>query len=122
MELAFTSGLCPAHDAARAERREASQQRRQKAADERRGSARERGYDSKWDKARAGFLVKNPLCAACEKVGRTTAAKVVDHIVPHRGDMVLFWKRENWQPLCEPHHSEKTMRELAGSAGWSRKC
>lgn len=28
----------------------------------------------------------------------------VDHIVPHKGDMALFWDSQNWQPLCPDHH------------------
>lgn len=33
------------------------------------------------------------------------AAKVVDHITPHRGDSKLFWDTSNWQALCTPCHS-----------------
>lgn len=77
-------------------------------ADERRGTAAERGYDSKWREARKGFLAAHPLCAECLKEGRHTAATVVDHIIPHRGDKRLFWDRNNWQPLCGRHHAIKT--------------
>jgi 5-methylcytosine-specific restriction protein A len=41
-------------------------------------------------------------------MGRTTEAKVVDHIVPHRGDAALFWAESNWQSLCVLHHGIKT--------------
>ncbi|MBK9704528.1 MAG: HNH endonuclease [Betaproteobacteria bacterium] len=40
----------------------------------------------------------------CEAAGRLTAASVVDHVVPHRGDQALFWDVGNWQPLCKPCH------------------
>ena len=43
--------------------------------------------------------------------GKITEATVVDHIIPHRGDMKLFWDKSNWQPLCEHHHNVKTMTE-----------
>lgn len=33
---------------------------------------------------------------------------VVDHIIPHRGNMDLFWYEENWQPLCKRCHDKKT--------------
>lgn len=69
--------------------------RRKAAADARRPSARERGYDTKWDKERAAFLKVNRTCVRCG-----APAKVVDHITPHRGDQNLFWSRSNWQPLC----------------------
>lgn len=87
--------------------------------DERRGTAAERGYDSKWAKARAFYLRKHPLCVYCQRDKRVVAATVVDHITPHRlkealdsGDeqqiaraRTLFWdSANNWQPLCKPHH------------------
>jgi 5-methylcytosine-specific restriction protein A len=36
---------------------------------------------------------------------------VVDHVVPHRGDAVLFWNKRNWAALCKPCHDAKTARE-----------
>lgn len=77
-------------------------------ADRMRGSAAERGYDGKWQKARVQFLRKHPLCAHCREQGRLTPATVVDHIIPHRGDPVLFWDESNWQPLCRDCHGVKT--------------
>lgn len=77
----------------------------------RRGTAASRGYGSRWQKARLGFLRKHPLCAHCQAEGRVTAATVVDHIVPHKGDPVAFWDRTNWGPLCAPHHNLKTATE-----------
>lgn len=73
-----------------------------------RENASERGYDSKWRSARALFLKKNPLCVKCREKGKLTPATVVDHIIPHRGDPVLFWDRSNWQPLCKDCHDHKT--------------
>ena len=60
-------------------------------------------------KARRVFLRQNPLCKAC--LPRVEAARVVDHVIPHRGDMVLFWDRSNWQPLCLSCHNAKSARE-----------
>ncbi len=65
----------------------------------------ERGYGGRWQKARERFLAKHPLCAYCEREGKVTAASVVDHVVPHRGDQALFWQKENWQSLCATCHS-----------------
>lgn len=96
--------------------------------DERRGTAAERGYDSKWAKARVFYLRKHPLCVYCKRSGRTVAANVVDHIIAHRlkeaidsGDEVriekaraLFWSSDNWQSLCKPcHDSVKQAEERA---------
>ncbi len=79
---------------------------------EHRPDATKRGYDRNWRKARAQWLHKNPLCVDCSKAGRTTEAKVVDHIVPHRGNKEVFWDNENWQSLCEACHNKKTRSGL----------
>lgn len=88
---------CPEHE-----------RERKRAVDARRGSASTRGYGSKWRRESREFLRRNPLCADCLDENIVTAASVVDHIVPHRGDMKLFWKRSNWRALCDTHHSKKT--------------
>lgn len=76
-----------------------------------RPSAAKRGYDSKWQKARKGYLNKHPLCVRCQAKGIYTQATVVDHIIPHRGDKNLFWERSNWQALCKKCHDKKTWTE-----------
>lgn len=73
-------------------------------------SAAQRGYGHAWRKARAGFLAKHPLCVFCERKGEYTPATVVDHSIPHRGDMVLFWRSEHWQSLCASCHSSEAQR------------
>ena len=78
--------------------------------DSKRGSAQERGYNSRWQKARITYLKRHPLCVVCEHQGRLTPATVVDHRTPHRGDQALFWDTGNWQPLCRRCHAEKTAR------------
>lgn len=77
--------------------------------DANRPSARERGYNGAWDDARRVFLASHPSCAFC---GYTDT--VVDHIIPHRGDMLLFWDRTNWQALCKPCHDRRKQRVEAG--------
>ncbi|WP_341796171.1 MULTISPECIES: HNH endonuclease [unclassified Pseudomonas] len=78
----------------------------------------QRGYDYRWQKAREQYLNDNPLCVFCERNGRTAAARVVDHIIAHRGDMVLFWDQTNWQSLCKPcHDSVKQAEEASGLGG-----
>ena len=71
---------------------------------DRRGSAHERGYGHRWRLARAGFLRRHPLCVASLANGLTVPAEVVDHIVPHHGDMRLFWDSSNWQALSKQVH------------------
>lgn len=75
-----------------------------KAADDRRGSARERGYTSRWDKASAGHLSHHPLCRYCELAGEVEPATLTDHLYPHRGDQAVFWNRTYWISSCKPCH------------------
>jgi 5-methylcytosine-specific restriction endonuclease McrA len=70
----------------------------------RRGSARERCYDTVWDKASRGHRRSHPLCLGCQAVGRVTAAELTDHVVPHKGDQAIFWNRSLWQSACRWHH------------------
>lgn len=89
----------------------------------------QRGYGYKWQQARAGYLAKHPLCVFCLRNAGIVAtdltsilsecdarhvrlpyASVVDHSVPHRGDMVLFWKSELWQALCKTCHDSEAQR------------
>lgn len=79
--------------------------------DARRGSSTARGYGYKWQQASAAYLRSYPLCVRHQARGQLVPATEVDHIVPHRGDMGLFWQRANWQPLCKPCHSAKTATE-----------
>lgn len=100
-----------------------------------RGSARKRGYDTRWEKARATFLAQpeNQFCRKCQARGllnpgiyrmdgsiETNPRRmhlVVDHIKPHRGDQTRFWDRTNWQPLCpDDHDIVKQSEERAGRA------
>ena len=69
-------------------------------------------YDYRWQQARAQFLRDHPLCALCEARGIVEAATVVDHVIPHKGDPVLFWNQANWQSLSKRcHDSRKQMLE-----------
>ena len=53
------------------------------------------------------------LWPVCQKTGvLLTGAKfapdspVVDHIIPHRGDMVLFWDEDNLQTVSKAYHDK----------------
>ena len=75
---------------------------------------------TRWLKLRSMQLKAAPLCAACDRIGRVTAAGVVDHVIPHRGDPALFWDAENLQSLCKPCHDAG--KQKAESAGFSGAC
>lgn len=84
---------------------------RHKQYEERRGNANERGYTYRWQQYRKRFLEQFPYC---EAIGCRELATVVDHIVPHKGDMDLFWEEGNHQPLCNNCHNRKSAREDGG--------
>lgn len=69
-------------------------------------------HTTEWRTARRVFLADNPLCKGCESDNRTKLANVVDHVIPHRGDLELFWDVSNWQPLCTSCHNSKTSKGL----------
>jgi 5-methylcytosine-specific restriction protein A len=83
-------------------------------------SSTAQGYGYRWQQARAGYFSKHPLCVHCQQQGLVTIATDLDHIVPHHGDMVKFWQRDNWQGLCAPCHSRKTAKENGGFGNKSK--
>lgn len=82
----------------------------------RRAGANARGYTYRWQQDSQAFLLLHPLCQCedCARLGRFRPSKVVDHKVPHRGDMNLFWDRSNWQAMAKQCHDAKTAREDGG--------
>lgn len=80
-----------------------------------------------WRKGRLAHLKREPLCRMCAALGivndgsLTSAGepqpnprrrfRVVDHIVPHRGDRALFADPSNWQTLCPDHHDRTKQQE-----------
>lgn len=62
-----------------------------------------------WRRLRLVHIGREPLCRMCRATGRATMATVVDHIIPHDGDMEKFLDPKNLQSLCKKHHDQKTM-------------
>jgi 5-methylcytosine-specific restriction protein A len=65
---------------------------------------------SRWRALRALVLSEQPLCDECAAEGHVEPGTQVDHTIPHRGDLALFWDRENLRNKCQTHHSRKTQR------------
>lgn len=63
-------------------------------------------HSATWRRIRLEFLFKNPFCVKCGD-----PAKIVDHIIPHRGQESLFYDETNLQSLCWKCHSAKTLAE-----------
>ena len=82
-------------------------------------SARAKEYNklyktARWRRERRAYLNLHPLCRHCQEDGITKLADVVDHIVPHKGDVAMFYNQDNWQPLCKRHHDKKTATQDGG--------
>lgn len=75
-------------------------------------------YGYAWQKASKGFLAEHPLCQCpmCDEGRlRVSAATVVDHHIPHRGDYEKFWDQSNWRAMAkECHDSYKQRLEKSG--------
>jgi len=94
------------------------------------GTANAQGYTYKWQQSSRRFLLRYRLCgdrpnsqppvmSECwtrrqrHPYQGVTVATVVDHVVPHRGDMRSFWDHQhNWQALCKTCHDKKTRAGL----------
>jgi hypothetical protein len=79
-------------------------------------------YGRAWQTAARQHRIANPYCAWCGEqvwLGDSERQPPIDHIVPHHGDMRLFWDQSNWQTLCEDCHGQKTRSEaITGVIDW----
>ena len=64
-----------------------------------------------WLALRAAQLAAHPLCSRCLQRGFTVAATVANHIIPHRGDLVLFFDPGNLESVCKPCHDGRIQSE-----------
>src|SRR6185503_745494 len=71
-------------------------------------------HTARWQALRLRHLAREPLCRACQLVGRVTRANVADHKIPHHGNLTLFWSEANLQSLCQPCHGVKLAEEARG--------
>lgn len=60
-------------------------------------------YEGEWREYSKEFLKENPTCYACGQ-----RSEAVDHVVAHKGDEKLFWKLDNFLPLCHRCHNTIT--------------
>lgn len=86
-------------------------------------SARQKGYDTKWEKYRFRFLHYNQNCYCCP-----SPSTVVDHLQTHKGDEELFKKLDNHLPLCKFCHNfitgkfdRKDVQDMEGKLKWIQK-
>lgn len=77
-------------------------------------------YHSKqWKHLSKTWRYQHPNCAECERQGRITAGRLVDHIKPIK--TAEGWKHrldeDNLQTLCFACHAAKTSREVSARGG-----
>ena len=66
---------------------------------------------NKWRVKRNKFLSVNPRCRFCwEDHKLIIRAEVVDHIIPHKGNIDLLLDPTNYQALCKKCHDSKKQR------------
>lgn len=70
----------------------------------------------RWHSRTRHQLYQHPLCVMCLDKGYIVAARVVDHVIAHKGNANLFWFGE-LQSLCAScHNSTKKQIEDKGYA------
>lgn len=98
---------CDKHKAiADARRAESTKQWNQRASRTKSAAYHSMYNTPEWKKKSKAFLFQHPFCVRCG-----AKAILVDHIIPHRGNGVLFWDESNWQSMCQSCHSIKTRQE-----------
>lgn len=97
-------------------------------------SRQSRGYGAQWEKIRKLVIERAcGLCEECQRNGRVSRGRDVDHKVSKATARRMGWTDEqidniaNLQFLCQPCHDEKTARETGrtyrpkvryGEDGW----
>ncbi|WP_431772195.1 HNH endonuclease [Streptomyces cucumeris] len=86
-----------------------------------RGSARAKGYDARWQRTRAAYLLVHPYCECddCEQQPELLRPRATE--VNHRDGLGPLGPRghdwANLQAMTKAHHSRHTAREQPG--GWN---
>ena len=84
----------------------------------------DRRYDAKresnelhtrqWRRFRLWFLSRHPMCAECERRGRSTVSNEVHHKRPRQTHPELAYDEMNCEGLCKPCHTRESNRERHG--------
>lgn len=89
-----------------------SEHRRQQYQDFQRDAERQRLYGTvRWQRMRKAQLERQPWCEDCLEADLYVAAKDVDHVERHEGDVEKFYSGA-LRSLCHACHSRKTAREV----------
>ncbi|NGO63944.1 HNH endonuclease [Rhizobium daejeonense] len=67
----------------------------------------------RWKRIRESQLAHEPLCRMCLEAEDVTVATICDHVIPHKGNIGLFYGGP-FQSLCKYHHDSTKHKEEAG--------
>lgn len=71
--------------------------------------------DRRWKLESRAYRMAHPLCInPFGDHGPIVPAQCVDHIVPHKGNVALFWSQDNWQSLCLSCNARKSATTEGG--------
>ena len=80
-------------------------------------------YKSKrWQKLRKEHLARQPYCQCLHHKGQFVRGNVVDHIIPHKGDLHKFWSRGNLQTMTKQCHDKFKQSQERGGRGFNQGC
>ncbi len=79
--------------------------------EDRRGSSAERGYGGAWQRLRARYLLRHPLCERCKAKGLTVPAIEVHHVrYEGEGKRRTLVSMDDLESLCRACHESTKQR------------
>ncbi|MFP5078640.1 HNH endonuclease [Rhizobium sp. YIM 134829] len=67
---------------------------------------------ARWKRLRIATFTRDLFtCRLCSSVEGDTSKLVCDHVIPHKGDLELFWDETNLQTLCKTCHDREKQRQ-----------
>ena len=81
------------------------------AREKQRGSARDRGYDTDWNRLSKWHAKREPLCRECYFRGRRKPWELTNHVLPVKDRPDRRLDKENLSSACKPCH-DTVIREL----------
>ena len=96
---------CDPHQREYEQRRSVQVKRTHKTYNDKRDASDDFYKQSKWRKLSVHYRRLHPLCAECEREGRATPSKMVDHIKPYKTHPALAYEWSNLRALCWACHN-----------------
>lgn len=98
-------GYCERHQPLADAKQHARRQQVHQAYNEQRDESDAFYKTERWKRLSIRFRKLHPLCCECEREGRVTPSKMVDHIQPRKAHPELSLEWSNLRALCWPCHN-----------------